>query len=130
MIFDLRTTVLHLSLIKQIGPVAIQYLLQQIKNDRLQGIYQFSIDDFRQLGFSENTAILLVQGLATTDALNEEIVLLEKNSSIRLITILDNDYPAMLKHIHAPPPLLYIRGKPLTEYGKSIAIVGSRQANS
>ena len=38
-------------------------------------------------------------------------------------------YPQSLRHIHGPPPLLYLRGEPRTLTLPSIAVVGSRHAS-
>ncbi|HRU38539.1 MAG TPA: DNA-processing protein DprA [Candidatus Goldiibacteriota bacterium] len=49
----------------------------------------------------------------------------EKNISI--ITVLDTSYPALLRDIYDPPPVLYQYGRPLPENGLKIGIVGTRQ---
>jgi len=47
---------------------------------------------------------------------------------VRLISFWDQDYPPLLREIHDPPALLYLRGKmPVNE---CFAIVGSRRATS
>jgi DNA processing protein len=48
----------------------------------------------------------------------------------RMIAFADAEYPPLLKHIPAPPPLLYARGEPLLAAGDVIAIVGSRNASA
>lgn len=48
-------------------------------------------------------------------------------SGTRLVTLLDEDYPSLLKEIPDPPPFFYLKGK-LPAPGLSIAIVGSRRA--
>ncbi|MBI4160763.1 MAG: DNA-protecting protein DprA [Candidatus Yanofskybacteria bacterium] len=50
---------------------------------------------------------------------------LEKEK-IRIITILDEDYPKLLTHIHTPPFLLYIRGSSDVLHGLCFGIVGTR----
>jgi len=51
-----------------------------------------------------------------------------ESQQIRLISFWDDDYPALLREIHDPPALLYLRGKlPQTD---CFAIVGSRRATS
>lgn len=47
---------------------------------------------------------------------------------VRLISFWDDDYPSLLREIHDPPALLYLRGKlPVND---CFAIVGSRRATS
>ncbi len=48
----------------------------------------------------------------------------------RLVGLADNDYPALLKTIHDPPPLLWVRGilEPIDVW--SIAIVGARRCSA
>ncbi|HHW70019.1 MAG TPA: DNA-protecting protein DprA [Clostridiales bacterium] len=47
---------------------------------------------------------------------------------ISVITIIEDEYPNLLKNIYAPPPILYIKGKLPENNLSSIAIVGSRRA--
>jgi DNA processing protein len=51
----------------------------------------------------------------------------------RIVTLLDPDYPAGLRHLSPPPPVLYLRGETPggeTPDGLAIAIVGSRRADA
>ena len=56
----------------------------------------------------------------------EDLSLAEKNG-VRIITFSDPDYPTLLRHIHDPPPVLYVYGS-LHPDSLNIAIVGSRNA--
>lgn len=49
-------------------------------------------------------------------------------SGARLVTLLDDDYPPLLKEIPDPPPYLYLKGV-LPGPGTAIAVVGSRLAS-
>jgi len=49
-------------------------------------------------------------------------------SGARLVTLLDEEYPPLLKEISDPPPYLYLKGK-LPTAAASIAVVGSRRAS-
>jgi DNA processing protein len=49
-------------------------------------------------------------------------------SGAKLVTLLDDDYPELLKEIPDPPPYLYLKGS-LPSAGTSIAVVGSRRAS-
>ncbi|MBW2565664.1 MAG: DNA-protecting protein DprA [Deltaproteobacteria bacterium] len=57
----------------------------------------------------------------------EEDLSLAQKSGVRIITFADPDYPTLLRHIHDPPPVLYVYGK-LHPDSLNIAIVGSRNA--
>lgn len=46
-----------------------------------------------------------------------------------VLTWQDPDYPESLRHIHGPPPVLYVRGDPKTLNRLQIGIVGSRHAS-
>jgi DNA processing protein len=46
---------------------------------------------------------------------------------IHLVLFSDEDYPARLRTINDPPPMLYIRGKLLPQDGKALAVVGTRK---
>ncbi|HHG90975.1 MAG TPA: DNA-protecting protein DprA [Devosia sp.] len=48
----------------------------------------------------------------------------------RLVAIGEEDYPKLLVHIHAPPPLLATMGALPPDEGKNIAIVGARNASA
>jgi DNA processing protein len=49
---------------------------------------------------------------------------------VTLLPIDDPGYPALLKHIHDPPPLLYVRGMLNRNDGLAVAIVGSRRCTA
>lgn len=49
---------------------------------------------------------------------------------IEIITFEDRAYPARLKNIYAPPPVLYVKGKlPQIDDSAAIAVVGTRRAS-
>ena len=52
----------------------------------------------------------------------------QKNNSV--VTLNDNNYPALLKEISDPPPLLFVRGDPALLSLPQIAIVGSRNPSA
>jgi DNA processing protein len=55
----------------------------------------------------------------------KEITKIEKFNA-RVITYLDTSYPALLKEIHSPPMLLYLKGNPIPTDVPFVAVVGSR----
>jgi DNA processing protein len=59
---------------------------------------------------------------------NEEFEAVQKGN-INILTLEDEDYPDLLKHIYDPPPVLYVRGQNLNSGDKTVAIVGTRRAS-
>jgi len=120
-------TILHLSLLLGIGPRIIENIVRGLSSvDELEKIYTCTIADFiNHCGLSEKQARSVRDGLANTKVLDEECALLEKHD-ISIVTIADDEYPELLRHIHLPPSILYYKG---TLPGKkTLAFVGARTA--
>ena len=54
---------------------------------------------------------------------------LAEKAGARILTLLDADYPALLKTIADPPPALYVKGTLVPEDSAAIAMVGTRRAS-
>ncbi|GLI37150.1 DNA-processing protein DprA [Geobacter hydrogenophilus] len=52
-----------------------------------------------------------------------------RRTGCRIVTILDDEYPQLLREITDPPPFLYVRGS-LAGIGTAVAVVGSRRASA
>jgi DNA processing protein len=115
------TTLLHLNLLPGIGPATVQRLVST-------NLQNPSVFDLRDLGLSLTAAQTIVAGLSDTALLEQELLLIAKHG-VGIITIADPDYPALLRAIHLPPPVLYYLGARPTD-NSSIGVVGSRKANS
>jgi len=61
-------------------------------------------------------------------SLDEELARAEE-SGIRIVTLVDADYPNLLREIDDPPLVLYVRGKLPIDPARSIAIVGTRRGS-
>ena len=61
------------------------------------------------------------------DAVAGEIERWEREG-MRLLTVLDHDYPDNLRTVHDRPPLVFVAGELLPEDARSIAVVGAREA--
>jgi DNA processing protein len=59
----------------------------------------------------------------------EEIRRAQEEVGARLVTVLDDDYPANLRVIYNLPPFLFYRGRLEREDARSIAVVGTRDAS-
>ncbi len=151
MISQYNRFLLHLSLIDGVGVIGIHKILNfLIKKQAIEGLadfmsgvsqktpiknldvhicYQMTVSDWYSSGLSRDQITTLVQGLQSTTLLDQEMTLLQKHHDISIVTLLDEAYPRMLRHIHLPPPLLYVRGSMESVYAKRLAIIGARIAD-
>jgi len=67
-----------------------------------------------------------IDQLLDNSALEREKQLIEQ-LNVSLYSIDDEAYPKLLRLIHDPPPLLYVRGKLLPQDTVALAIVGARR---
>jgi DNA processing protein len=69
----------------------------------------------------------------TEDMIDRWIDIIETTLSgspdTRLVTVMDDDYPANLRRIYDRPPFLFVRGTLMEEDTRSVAIVGTRRAS-
>lgn len=121
---------LHLSLIDGISSATIaQILVNKPEAVDLTDIYSMSEHDLMvHFDLPHAKAQSIKSGLADTALLATELGLIDRHS-IQWATILCAQYPGILKTIHLPPPIIYWRGAMLESHEKSIAFVGSRDAN-
>lgn len=92
----------------------------------LQKIYDAFDGDFKRAWHSNLSRFL------PSDAAEQKTVDPDKEwkkiekEKIRLVTILDNEYPDLLKHISDPPFLLYIKGTLASAKNPCFGVVGTR----
>lgn len=126
----MNKVLLHLVLIRDIGPAVIAKIQRVLPFDQFEKLYHWSQQDFMyKAGLSEKMAEHLVQGLFDTKVLEQELALIQQHN-IRWVTIDQDEYPEYLRNTHLPPFVLYWRGADLTVLENSIAVVGSRLANT
>jgi DNA processing protein len=73
----------------------------------------------------------IIDGLRNFSAWDEveaEIIRAEK-AAVKIVPFTDSTYPARLRMIPDPPPLLYVKGDIRSEDEKAVAVVGSRSAS-
>lgn len=58
----------------------------------------------------------------------ENLMLRLNDLGVEILTMVDQDYPALLRQVKNPPPIIYLYGQIQKQDEKSIAIVGSRHA--
>lgn len=118
--------ILHLSLIEKIGPSHIQRIITNLNSYEVDHWYRLGVSDFIQLGITELAADRIVTGLRNKAVLEKELILIEQ-SKINWMTVLDFEYPYLLKNILLPPPILYWKGA-MPKGQNNLAVVGSRDA--
>jgi len=117
---------LILNMIEDLGSVRTQALLERFGS--LQKIFKAKQRDLEQAeGVGPKIAPKIWHGIRETDV-SSELELIEKNN-IKIITLLDKDYPKNLKNIYDPPVVLYVMGEIIPEDDLAVAIVGSRRAS-
>jgi DNA processing protein len=79
-------------------------------------------------GIGDKTATEIA-GFSIEEKADRELRLLEKIQA-RIVTLVDPEYPELLRQIFDPPPLLYCQGNRLDSYPIPIAVVGTRAATS
>ena len=63
-------------------------------------------------------------------AVDEDLAWLEADNNHHIITLADSHYPALLKEIDSPPPLLFVHGNPECLMAPQLGIVGSRNPSA
>ncbi len=106
------------------GPKTLALLFSAFSNR--SDAWNASIDDLLALGIRQQD-LKYFPAFRTKNDPQEFLAAMEQHG-IHAVTIDDDEYPSMLKTIHTPPTLLFIKGTlpPVTK--KHLAIVGSRHA--
>ncbi len=120
---------LQLTLIADVGANTICNLIEKLGTEQLLALYQMSQYEISQLGISPIKAAKIWSGLRDFQKLDRELDLIAK-FQVFWTTILDSDYPKLLKNIPGAPAVLYWRGNLAKWPTRALAIVGSRQATS
>ena len=122
---------LRLTLTPDLGPVLIARLLEHFGTAAtVLGKSSSALAAVRGIGSVKADAI--ARGLAASDELATTEIEACEQLGVRLISLADNEYPALLKTIPSAPPLLYIKGtlEPATLDQYPCAIVGSRNCTA
>ena len=120
-----RQALIMLNMVEGLGPKRLTVLLSRV--ERPSAAFRLNKATLASI-VGERLALQIVQKRGSADFF-EELRLLEKEE-IETVTILDSDYPLLLKEIYDPPSVLYVKGR--KEYLRQIcfAVVGSRRASS
>ncbi len=109
-----------------IGPTRLASLLEICGS--VEDIWKASIQTLGNAGLDRRTLENLLTYRRTLDP-EAELAQLTR-SGVQLTTWDDDDYPANLRQIDTPPPLLYVRGGFVEADEWAIGIVGTRRASA
>jgi DNA processing protein len=122
---DKRCYWVALHLIPGLGNIVFKNLIEKFESP--EGVFQAGTSDLIRVdGVRKEIALKIFKKAYTADPLDVLKQLDQQNARILLYS--DPDYPSMLKQIHDPPMVLYVKGEAFTRPLNHVAIVGSRNA--
>jgi DNA processing protein len=110
------------TLVKGIGAVRLQALLDYFGD--AQSAWNASLFDLAGAGLSPKLAERVAQVRASVNL--DEYLEKVTAAGVRILTWDDTEYPAHLKEVDQPPPVLYLRGEFIAEDSWAVGIVGTR----
>jgi DNA processing protein len=121
-----RECLIGLNLIPQLTPKRAKLLFGRFES--FAEIWKAPASSFTGLFGSR----VLGEGIASSrseKAVDEELAKAQ-GKAVRIVTLVDEAYPAALREIDDPPLALYVRGEQRLDPARSIAIVGTRRGTS
>ncbi|WP_158600285.1 DNA-processing protein DprA [Fibrisoma montanum] len=114
--------VLALSQLKGIGPAFIK---------KVTGLGVSSSNAYEELRriITENSKLFEDEILFRATEYAEEIITKCNDDGITIISLNNQDYPATLKELRDPPPVLFCKGNLDLLYSKTVCIIGTREPN-
>jgi DNA processing protein len=107
-----------------IGPARLRALIQRFGN--VEDAWKASPSDLRAAGLDQRTLASLLATRQSCD-LDAELRAVER-AGAHIILFEDPAYPAALRSLPDPPPLLYVKGSLLEADSRALAVVGTRTA--
>jgi DNA processing protein len=90
-----------------------------------ENVFSARVADLRQIHGVGDKVAMAISGFDVDRATDRELGLAQKED-IRILTLTSEEYPELLQSIYDPPPVLYVKGKPLNTISFPLAIVGTR----
>ena len=114
------------NMIKGIGAVRMQGLVAHFGD--MESAWNSDVNELAEAGLGSKTIerVVAARQSVKLDQLWAKI----ESQGIKILTWSDERYPARLKEIDQPPPVLYIRGEYLSDDLFAVAIVGTRNVTA
>jgi len=113
------------NLISGIGRVKFSRLRDYFGN--LEQAWNAGASELKAAGLDHRAVQAIVERRSKID-LDAEMEKLERYE-VKALIMDDSSYPLRLKEIYDPPPVLYVRGKLMSDEDCSLAVVGTRRAS-
>jgi DNA processing protein len=118
-----REYLIGLNLIPQLSPKRAQKLFRKFKS--FQEIWDAPASAFTEL-FGSRVLGEAIASSRSEKAVDDELAKAQEKA-VRIVTLVDSDYPAVLREIDDPPMALYVRGEQPIDPARTIAVVGTRR---
>ncbi|RJR38575.1 MAG: DNA-processing protein DprA, partial [Desulfobacteraceae bacterium] len=118
---------LTLQLVPGLGPVGCKNLISRFGS--AESVFLASLQELSSVeGVREDVAAKILKKKRPASA--DRILRTVERTGARVLRITDQEYPPLLREIHDPPLLLYVRGREIPPALPFIAVVGSRNPTS
>jgi len=113
-----------LNLIPQLTPKRIRVLFSRFET--FGEIWAAPASALREVFGSS----VLAEGIASArnDAAIDAELSASEDAGVRIVTLVEPEYPALLREIEDPPIVLYVRGEVKIDTARTIAVVGTRRS--
>lgn len=117
---------LAINKIESVGPITIKKLWERFGS--IEKAWEAGEEEISSIeGINKKAVQAFIKNRSNIN-LDEELEKV-RGANIDVLTLEDDNYPAVLKNIYAPPPVIYFKGNILSDDEKAIAIVGTRKAS-
>jgi len=122
-----RSALIALNTIEGIGSVSVRRLLEAFGS--AEAVLSARPADLRAvLGPRIEAQVADTIAQIPAEEVAQREMRFAQEASIKILTLSDSDYPARLREIPDPPPVLYVKGALLKEDAAAVALVGTRAA--
>jgi len=118
-----RELLVGLNLIPQLTPKRTKRLFA--KFDSFEAVWNAPGSTFASL-FGSSVVGEAIASARSEAAVDEEFARAEE-LGVRIVTLVDEEYPVLLREIDDPPMVLYVRGSLPIDPARSLAVVGTRR---